>query len=130
GVELISVCNVIEGRVLRRIGGSRHEPAAPSRYRMQRGRSDVLGLAGQKQLQPVLVKRKRTVIVADRAEGVEVAVACASPVEELNAELERAAHLPDKLRLVDLEGLIERLQVRDGRFTDPDRADLLGLDQA
>jgi len=32
--------------------------------------------------------------------------------------------------LIDPEGPIERLEVRDGRFTDPDRADLLGFDQA
>src|SRR6266480_6300500 len=97
---------------------------------MQRVGADVLGLAGEKQLQPVLVKRQEAVIVADGPERVEVTIAQASPVDELDAELERAAHLPHELGLVDPEGPIERLEVRDGRFTDPDRADLLGFDQA
>src|SRR3982074_3822236 len=97
---------------------------------MQRVSADVVGLAGEKQLQPILVKRQVAVIVPNRAEGMEVTVAYASPVDELDAELERAPHLPDKLGLVDPEVPIERLQVRDGRLPDPNRADLLGFDQA
>ena len=130
GVELIGVCNVIEGRVLRHIGGRGHELAALCGNGMQRVGSDVLGLAGEKQLQPVLVKRQEAVIVADGPERVEVTIAQAPPVDELDAELERAAHLPHELGLVDPKGPIERLEVRPGRFTDPDRADLLGFDQA
>ncbi len=53
------------------------------------------------QLQPVLVKGQRAIVVADRAEAVDVAVADASPVDELDAELERAAHRAHELDFVD-----------------------------
>src|ERR1700704_6735656 len=92
--------------------------------------ADVGGLAGEEQLQPVLVKRQQPVVVADGAEAMNVAIPGTPPVDELDAELEGAAYLADELDLIDLQHAVEELQVRNGGFAHPDRADLLGFDEA
>lgn len=76
------------------------------------------------------MKRQEPQVAPDRPEAVHVAVAEARPVDELDAELERALRLADELRLLDLEEVVERDEMRDGRLADPDDADLLGLDQS
>jgi len=75
------------------------------------------------------VERQQVEILADGAEAVEVAIADACPVHELDAELEGALDRADELGFVDLQQLVEQFQVRHGGFADADRADLLGFDQ-
>ena len=91
--------------------------------------SSGVRLALQVQLEPVLVERQRAIVVADGAEAVDVAVADAAPVDELDAELERAAHGAHELHLVDLQRVVEGAQMRHGRFAHADRADVLGFHQ-
>ena len=69
------------------------------------------------------------VVVADRAEAVDVAVADAAPVDELDAELERAAHRAHELDFVDAQRFIEGAQVRHRGFADADDADVFRLDE-
>src|SRR3981189_849525 len=68
--------------------------------------------------------------MADGAEAMNVAIAGTPPVDELDAELEGAAHLADELDLIDLQHAVEELQVRYGGFAHADGADLLGFDEA
>ena len=52
-----------------------------------------------------------------------------SPVHELDAELERAAHRAHELDFVDAQGFIEGAQVRHGRLANADDADVFRLHQ-
>src|SRR5690349_2156331 len=81
------------------------------------------------QLQPVLVEGQALVVVADGAEAVDVALADAAPIHELDTELERAAYGAHEFDLVDLQRGVERTQVRNGGFTDSHGADVIGLDE-
>src|SRR5689334_4537194 len=72
----------------------------------------------------------QAVIVTDLAEAVDVLVAEARPIDELDAELERALRLLDEVGFDDAKRVIELLEVGHGRFADTHGADFLGLDQA
>jgi hypothetical protein len=56
---------------------------------------------------------------------MKIAVADATPIDELDPQLERRGRAADEVVLVDPEQPIEILQVRDGRFADADRPDRL-----
>jgi hypothetical protein len=61
-------------------------------------------------------------------EGMDVAFADLSPVEELDADLEGSLDGAQHFGFVDLEKAIELDERRDGRFTNANRSDHLGLD--
>ena len=67
--------------------------------------------------------------LAERAEGMDVAVARPIPADELDAEFEGRPGLAHELRLVDPEHVVEDLDMRQRGFADTDGADLVGLDQ-
>ncbi len=129
GIEVISVGDFGERRIARRIQRRNHELAGGRRDGIQRIGADVFGLAGPERLTPVLVERQGTEVAPDRSEPVNVGVADFAPIDELDPELERALHLAHEFRLVDLEQLVERAQVRHRRLADADDADLLGFNQ-
>src|SRR5687768_8938928 len=81
------------------------------------------------QLQPQLVKLDRLRIQAELAKGMDVAIAQALPIDELDAELERALRVADELVFIEAQQRIERQQRRNRRFANTDRADLLRFDQ-
>jgi hypothetical protein len=63
------------------------------------------------------------------AETVDVAVARATPLDELDAQLERALGAAQELVLIQFQRLVEHADVRDGGFADTDDADLIAFDQ-
>ena len=84
--------------------------------------ADVFRPTCEPGLDPVLVEGQQAEVGPDhRAEAVHVRVACASPVDELDAELERALRPADEIRLVDAQQVVEGLDVRDRRLADADR---------
>ena len=81
------------------------------------------------QLEPVLVEGQAAEVVADGSEAMDVARTEAAPIDELDAQLERAAYRAHELDFIDLQRVVEGAQVRNGGLTDAHRADVLGLDQ-
>jgi hypothetical protein len=76
-----------------------------------------------------MMERNVGEVAAHRPEGMHVGMALLVPVDELDAELERALRLSQEIVLVDLEQLVE---LRDGgnrRLADADDADLGGFHQ-
>src|SRR5262249_45550761 len=86
--------------------------------------------AGEMRLEPVLVKRQQGPLPAQDAKAVYVRIAEPAPIDELDAQLERALGPADEVVLIELQGAIELAQVRNRRLTDADRADLIRFDQA
>ena len=64
---------------------------------------------------------------AEQPEIVEVVVAEATPVDELDAELEGGIRLANELVLVDAEQLVEEDDRRNRGLADADSADFFGL---
>src|SRR5688572_6348913 len=81
------------------------------------------------QLEPVVVEGQATEVVADGSKAMDVARTQASPIDELDAQLERAAYRAHELDFIDLQRVVEGAQVWNGGFTDTHGADVLGLDQ-
>ena len=79
--------------------------------------------------QPIVMKRDVGEVATDGPEGMHVRMPLLVPVDELDAELERALRLPQEIVFVDLHQLVELLDRRDRRLADTDDADLGGLDQ-
>ena len=80
-------------------------------------------------VQPEMLEAGGPVILAGRAEGVEVAaVGCLPPVEA-DAQLERRLGGAHELRLVDAEQAVVRHERRDRALADADGADRLRFDQ-
>ena len=129
GIEVIGVCDARERRIRRHVARAGDELAGRRGGGVERILADVVRLALEVQLEPVLVEGQRPVVVADRAEAVDVASTHAAPVDELDAELEGAAHRADEFDFVDLQRVVERAQVRHGRLAHADRADVFGLDE-
>ena len=80
-------------------------------------------------LEPVMVELDPLHVDAVEAERVDVALADARPVDELDAELVGGVGRADEIGLVDAEQRVEQHDLRDGRFADADGADLVRFDQ-
>jgi hypothetical protein len=101
----------------------------PRRDGVERIGAQVIVLAQGVQLQPVGVKRHRLHVEAIGPERVVIAVADCLPVDELDGQFEGGLGLADELVLVEAQHAVEDVDLRDGGFADPHRADGLGLDQ-
>src|SRR5882757_187899 len=86
-------------------------------------------LAQLAQLQPMVMRRYPLDGRSKVPKEVEVGLSQARPVPELDTELERAARLAQKVRLVDTQQPIQDLDHRHGGLTHTDDPDLLRLDQ-
>src|SRR5687767_10973849 len=64
------------------------------------------------------------------AKGMDIGRSEKTPVDELDAKLERSLRAAHHLGFVDADGVVEVLHVRKGRFADPDDTDLIGFDEA
>src|SRR6188768_3048361 len=78
---------------------------------------------------PVLLESDGPQVLADTPEAVNVAFADASPIHELDAELESSLRRPYEFIFVELEQLVESPDVRDRRLAHADRADLIRFHQ-
>ncbi len=79
--------------------------------------------------QPEVLELHATPELAERAEGMHIAVTRQIPAAKLDAELERALRLAHEVRFVEAQQLVEVAQRRQGRFAHAHGADLVGLDQ-
>jgi hypothetical protein len=131
GVEVVGVGDVGQRRIRRRIPVAGREPALRRHHGLRRIVADRSRASGQVQLEPELVERQRPQRTADGAEAVDIAVADAAPVLELDAEFDRGLGALDELRFVDAQPLpVEQPDVRYAGLAHADDADFLGLDQA
>ncbi len=105
-------------------------PAAPRRRFVQREAAQRAGQRQRTSPLPIVLERDQPDVPADVAEGVHVALARRTPADELDAELERAAAGAEHRVLVEAEGGVEGPHLRDRRFTDTDRADIVRFDEA
>ncbi len=80
-------------------------------------------------LQPMMVELHSLHVDAVETEGMDVAVADAGPVHELDAQLVGRIGRADEVVLIQAQHLIEQNQLRDGRFANTDGADLLRFDE-
>jgi hypothetical protein len=127
GVEVEGVKELVEGES--GVGAGAAELAGRGGDGAHRPGRDVLHHPALALAEIELVEVHALEVVAVAAERVEIAGAGRAPVDELDAELERALGRGDELVLVDAEHPVESDQRRDGRLADADGADLLGFDQ-
>ena len=78
---------------------------------------------------PMLIERDLIKLSAILSEGMKIGVPLAGPVDEFNAELERAICLSHECRFIDSEPLIEKSNRRNRRFADADGSDGFGFDE-
>ena len=88
GIEVIRVPERVEHR--RRVGGGALKPTLQRRYRVQREVSKRNRIAERAGAEPLLVEGSDAEVVAEPAERMEVAVIWPQPVDEFDAQLERA----------------------------------------
>ena len=76
-----------------------------------------------------MVERNPLHLVAIVSEGVDIAVAQFSPVDELDAQFEAALNCRQQFAFVNFEQAVEIEEGRYRRFADADCADHLRFDQ-
>ncbi len=127
GVEVEGVEQLREGKP--GIGARAGEAPEPRRGGAHRPGRDVVEPPAPALAQVELVEMDSAEILAVVAERMEVALAGRAPVDELDAELERALGRGDELVLVDPEHVVVGDERRNRRLADPDGADLVRLDE-
>ena len=111
------------------LGARAHELGLQGRHRVDRIIVQITGQPLPAQAQPVMVKGQGIEFLPDLAKPMDIAVADGAPVDELDTQLERALGGADELVLVDFQGRVEVLDVRNRRFTHTDGADFVRFDQ-
>ena len=79
--------------------------------------------------QPELVKLDSQHVDAIGSEWMDIAVSRPQPVDEFDPQLIRRAGLSHELEFVYAKQIVERYDLRDRGFADPDRADCLAFHQ-
>ena len=126
----VEVKGVGDGRQrrVRRVHRAR-ELAMPRRHGVHRVRTQFLGLPGREQPVPVVVERHQPQVLPDGTKRVDVAVALATPVHELDAQLEAGHGAAHEVVFVDAQRLVELLDGGDGGLAHADGGNLVGLNQ-
>ena len=123
GIEVEGVAELRQRH--RRIESGSYEPAE------FRGNAAHRPFANVRQRPPFrlakveLVELHAAIILAVRTEGMEVALAICTPIDELDPELERPLARREEFVLVDADHMVEGHQRRDRRLADSDRTDLV-----
>src|SRR5206468_8976006 len=128
GVELERVGDARQRRV-RLVGARVEEAAVEARNHAERIVVQRRWIAERLALEPEMMEVDPEHVEAVVAERMDVAVADVRPVAELDAELVGGVGGPDEVAFVEADQLVEQGDLRNGRFADPDRADLLGFDE-
>jgi hypothetical protein len=126
GIKVKGIGHLRQGRV-GQVGARAHELVLQTGRGVDRIGLQRLGLAGQVLLEPVLVKVHRPVVLANHAKAVDVAVAQAPPIHELNTELEAGLGLPHELVFVDFEHAVEQRDHRNRGLAHANGADVVRL---
>ena len=88
------------------------------RYDRKGKLADIVRLPQGPGSQPVVMKPDTAKFLAIVAEGVDIGIAHASPVDEFDTDLVRRMGLAHELMFVDAETLIEKPEVRKRGLTD------------
>ena len=75
------------------------------------------------------MERRDSEVVAETSERMKIAVARAQPIDEFDAQLERAFGGADEIVFIDVQQLVEQLNDWNGRLADADDADFLRFDE-
>ncbi len=89
----------------------------------------VAGESAMAAFQPEVLEAGGPVVLAGRAEGVDVVLVSITPVLEADTELDCRLGRGHEFLFVDVEQTVEGHQGRNGRLADANRADFFGLDQ-
>ena len=125
GIELVGVAEGGQQRV--RIGIRRLELRGARRHDGQRIALDRPRLV--RHPPPVMVEADIVHVTPERAERVDIAIALAAPIAELDAELEGGLGRGHELGLIQPQPLDEGADVRQRRLAHAHDADLFGFDQ-
>ena len=106
---------------------ARSGPAGPQRSPRNRRRaaSSRRGSA----LEPMMVELDPEHVEPIESERMDVAVTDACPIAKFDPELVGRVRRANEIVLVESEERVEEIDLRDGRFADADRSDLLGFHQ-
>src|SRR5437763_576673 len=117
----VEVVCVAEGVVDRRgIGARALKPALQRGNRVQRKLAERDRIAKRAGAEPLLMEWSDSEVVTETPERMKIAMARAQPIDEFDAQLERAFGGANEIVFIDVQQLVEQLNDWNGRLADPD----------